>query len=952
MPKPGRKNQHNGRHENGLVGPGKRITKQKSNGHINGTARGATTDETTTSTSNALVHGQATNGTSACAADARKDTLLDPRSDLRQQDSETSVEPLDNMANGNAQQAAPLDGKHRKSDAVPPKARSAYDINPVQLASTILRSCPGTDTVALLIFLMALPTMMLTIVQAFFASLTFIPPNGFTPGTLWSFLDLFQSPAGAPSYVTITFVDGICFVLWFCLWTWARKFALDLAQIQIAVTLGGGNSGKSGGVNGACVAIVLLVHLVRSRGVRDFFIGNMLYAKLSAYPSVASVLQYLPSQADFGDSLDTPTTIRSIIAVHIIAQALMSYARRSLTNTSGTATAKSSKRTDPEALAGTQSIQDLQTVDSMTSMGSASGVDSQPPPTPGLKDGKDRAISAKKRRRQANQIRIRQPFWAALASTKVHVMREYEHNRGNYKASNQQETTIQDTVSSDEIVWITGVDSSTITFEAANIETDWQEHDSAETSSDKPITVRINGARWQVCLEEFKDDDDSSSSSVRWKGEITGLAPNCTYECSFSRAYDKVDFACISVKTPAISDKDLPKALAPAAIRNSGQPSSPITTIKNSIQSSELKLAEARNRMTKTRRAHKQALAKVEKDVEALNSRLKSSSDDKKQQQKLLQAERTIKQTEEATAKIVEQLEHLATIPEDDSEEYSVKKRDFQERNASLATATQTLEAAKATATAETGTVNSELSAVSARKERLVGRQARLTEQYERITEANAQGLNEKERKAAESRAKAAEQQRIEREYNEKFVFFQEEMRRYQERTASAWNEVSLYETQERAQRDAMMRNAGPLTPEGNLPGTNPFPPQSRSYGFGFGLPASSTHAATTMPHFNEGQHSPFLAYANTLPDGDARRARSSTNRSTGGGSTFSAEFDDADPIPPMPTTYDFDVKGINGRKGSGSSRGKNNGSPGVIGAGLGSPIRGRNSPGQAKSIW
>ena len=591
----------------------------------------------------------------------------------------------------------------------------------------------------------------------------------------------------------------------------------------------------------------------------------------------------------------------------------------------------------------------------MTSMGSASGVDYQPPPTPGLKDGKDKTISAKKRRRQANQIRIRQPFWAALASTKVHVMREYEHTRGNYKTSNQQENTTLDAASSDEIVWITGVDSSTINFEAANIDTDWQDDNRPRsTTCNKPITVGINGASWQVCLEEFKDDKDSSTSSARWKGEITGLAPNCTYECSFARAHDNVEFACISVKTPAISDKDLPKALAPAAMRHSGPPSSPISTIRNSIQSSEAKLAEARNRVTKTRRTHKQALAKVEKDVEALNSRLKSSSDDKKQQQKLLQAERSIKQTEEATAEIVSHLEQLAAIPEEDSEEYSIKKKDYQERNASLTAATETLEAAKATATVEIGAVNSEFSNVTARKERLVARQAKLTEQYERITEANAQGLNEKERKAAESAAKASEQERIEREYNEKFSFFQEEMRRYQERTASAWQDVSLYETQERAQRDAMMRNAGPLTPEGNLPGTNTFPP-SRSYGFGFGfgLPASSIHPATTMPPLNEGQHSPFLAYANTLPDSGARRARSSTNRSTGAGSNFSADFDDADPIPPMPTTYDFDViKGNNGRKGSGSSRGKNNGSPGVIGAGLASPIRGRNSPGQPKSIW
>ena len=947
----GKKNQHNGRHENGLVNPSKRVTKQKSNGHINGSARSTTSEEPVPSlcAPNAPGNAQAANETTA--PDAKKDALLDPRSTLKHQDSETSNDGQENNANGTMQQNGSVDGKHRRSDAAPPKVRSSYEVSPVHLASTILRSCPGTDTVALLIFLLALPSMMLTIVQAFFASLTFMPPSGFTPGTLWSFLDFFQSPAGAPSLGTMTMVDMIFLGLWFCLWTWARKFALDLAQVQIAITLGGGNSGKAGSVNGTCVAIVLLVHLVRSRGVRDFFFGNILYAKLSAYPSVANVLQYLPSQADFGDSLETPSTIRSIVAVHIIAQALMAYIRRSVANTPGTATVKSSKRTDPEALSGTQNTQELQNADSIGSGASASGVDYQPPPTPGLKDSKDKGISAKKRRRQANQIRSRQPFWAALASTKVHVMREYEHTRGNYKTSNSQETLTHEAASGDEIIWITSVDSSSIQFEATNIGTDSQEQDAADAAScNKPITVRINGAQWQVSLEEIKENESSSESTARWTGEITGLAPNCTYECSFSRALDETEFACISIKTPAISDKDVPYALAPAAVRHPGQRSSPTTTIKNSIKSSETKLLEAKNRLAKLRRTHKGALAKVEKEVDSLSQRLKSSSDDKKQQQKLLQAERSVKQTEDATAEIESQLDALAATPEDDSEEYSIKKKDFQERKASLTTANETLEAAKGTASTEIATVNSELNTVVARKERLVSRQARLTEQYDRITQANAQGLNEKERRAAESAAKAFEQQRIQKEFNDRFEYMQAELNRYQGQTAASWQEISLYESQMRAQQDALLRNAGPPTPEGTLPGTNPFPP--RLHGFGFNLPSTSIHAATTMPPVSEQPHSPFLAYANTLPDGGPRRARSNTNRSIGAGSNFSADYDDADPIPPRPTTYDFDYQGLNGRKGSGSSRGNNNGSPGVIGASLGSPVRGRNSPGQPKSIW
>jgi hypothetical protein len=37
--------------------------------------------------------------------------------------------------------------------------------------------------------------------------------------------------------------------------------------------LGGGGSGKNGGVNALCVGIVLLLHLVRSKGIQDFGSG-------------------------------------------------------------------------------------------------------------------------------------------------------------------------------------------------------------------------------------------------------------------------------------------------------------------------------------------------------------------------------------------------------------------------------------------------------------------------------------------------------------------------------------------------------------------------------------------------------------------------------------------------------------------------------------------------------
>jgi hypothetical protein len=173
-----------------------------------------------------------------------------------------------------------------------------------------------------------------------------------------------------------------------------------------------------------------------------------------------------------------------------------------------------------------------------------------------------------------------------------------------------------------------------------------------------------------------------------------------------------------------------------------------------------------------------------------------------------------------------------------------------------------------------------------------------------------------------------------------------QESREVQMRIQANWQELDALEKQDMMQRQKLMAASGPLTPEGELPGTRPVLPQSaRAFAFGSVNVPVNNHRATGSGE----QSSPFLAFANTLPS-ETRRPRSDTNRSLGATSNYSADFDDADPIPPMPAEYD-----LNGRKGSGSSRGKNNGSPaGVIGGGLRSPQRGSNSPGHlpGASTW
>lgn len=933
MPRNPAAKKSNNRHENGLVGPGKRVTKQKSNGHLNGAAKGAGPSESVSHPprQDSTVASPPTENSLSGPPDADHD--LTKTSSLhtgKPHDLDLSAaKDLDKEVKRDTNGSTML--QNRRGDLANARSRSGHDLNAFQLASTILRSRPACDTISLLIVLLALPSMILTIVQALFASLTLMPGGG-APVSLFSLLDIFQGPAGAPSISTIAVVDVFGFALWICLWNWAQNFALDLAQIQIAITLGNGNAGKSGGVTTFCFASILLLHSVRSKGVRRFLFSNFVPVDLLSQIGLGDYLKYLPSDADFGQSPSHPSKIRSLFAIHIVSQAIMAFARRKITSSNQPIGTVKSKRIDTEALAG--SVSDTSGLDGSVATGMSSGIDFQPPLTPGFKDGKERTMTAKKRRRHANQIRSRQPFWAALASTKVHVLREVEHNKGLPAVTNNQGNPFE--VAHEDRVWITEVRPSSISFDAIYL----SGHDQNQSSSEsRPFHVRINDAKWHsVCLEALDSNAASDAMVAQWSGVISGLAPNCTYTCTFFRGEGDEEFASVMVKTPILLDKDVPSSLVSMPVRQSTRPSSPTTTLKNSISTAEAKTNDARNRFHKARRQHKTLQLKLEKELEALQARLKSSNDDNKHRQKLLQAERSQEQTHELISALDAQLEGLETDPIEGIDTYVSSKEAYEHQIKLLADANESLSKARSEANNGLSAANNDLHAVVTRKERLSGRNTKLTEQHDRITHANVEGLNEKERKAADSNAKDLDHQRREVELVNQIRLMETEASNARARWEANCRELEVLEKHDWQQRQLMLQSSGPLTPEGDLPGTRPQPQHARPYAFG------SFQAFPNSPVIPEVQSSPFLAYAKTLPSSDARRPRSDTNRSIGGLSNFSAEFEDADPIPPMPSTSEYDVPD---RKGSGSSRGKHNGSPATGAMGIAfSPQRGSYSPG------
>ncbi|KAJ5522310.1 hypothetical protein N7527_006425 [Penicillium freii] len=928
-----RKNQSN-RQENGLVGPGKKVTKQKSSGHLNGnsgngsaTGPGASAHfdlSSVRSTSDTAVTSPTVSGKGgdSTKADGNVRGMLNGHS--------KGGEMATAQENGDVAQNGGIAG-HASRNGTSKRSGSNASINPLQLASTILKSCPMYDTIAILIFLLQLPPMVLTLVQFLFASLTFMPPSGAAAGSLSSNFDIFQGPAGTPSLGTMIAMDGFCILLWgLFMWTWAQNFAIDLAHVQVAITLGGGGSGKNGGVNALCVGIVLLLHLVRSKGIQDFVLGHLVSAKLLSPDLLSQYSHLLPAEFRRSEAQTSPSWLRSLLAVHILAQAGTAMARRSMAKNRSPTPLRTGKRGDTEASAGSQGQADSALESAASVSSSFVGPDGQ------LKDGKDRFTSAKKRRRQANQVRSRQPFWAALASTKVTVMREYEHSRAASKTARNLTMTEEDLqgVSLDDgLIWITDVDSSSIKFAAGEFTDDPAVSGSFEAGrlggDMEPFYVCVNGALWataSIC----RVSDAKGPSVVQWRGEIDGLAPNCAYTCAFVRSDTNEEICAMSVKTPTTTDTEQIISAVSTPPQPTYRPSSPTTTLKNSISNAESKLNEKRNRLKKTKNDHKAVITKIRKELENFNTRLHSGGDENRQKQRSLQLERNIRQTEEATAVLEVQLDTMENVPEEEMEEWSAHKADF-EREVELFNSTkEEVTAARAAAAQQVAALELELTQAIQKRERLQGRRTRVNEQYERIISANAQGLNERERRAAEQFAREQDQSKMEANFHEQFASISQSVQDFQLRTSQLWQQASAIEQSIQQQQQQMLVESGPLTPEGNLPGTNHLPetsgpsfnvstssaPSARSLLGGLSFPARSSPLQISSSPVHEmpsnptspSQDLPFLPQFPASPVGNVgsyfgsdinHRDRSFSNRSTRS-SQYGSDFLDTNRLPPL----------------------------------------------------
>ena len=563
-------NQHNTKHENGIVAPGKRVTKQKSNGHLNGPADGKPEENAPSvpvlPSQNLSVPINTSTADNASVTNAR--SLSGPRQSLSKSSLAATSDDVDDFEFGDGAKMGEI--QHRKIDVNSAKHTTAPEGGSLHLALTVLRSCPMSDTLAILIFLLSLPPTFLHLTNAMFAMLTFVPPSGsFT--ALPSLTDITSSFSPAtPSFIVLVLIDFLAISLWYMIpFPQFQGMLLDCAQATVATTLGGGYTYRPGASDNILlmVTVVLATHLGRYRKTTLRWLHKTPLAKWLPVVDSFDAFDDMPPRPSYmlGTNRTWLDTIKIWVAVHILFQGLTRMMRRSLHNSRGTTSifSSQSKSIDPEAVSNLPAGESSETLHNPPSSPSIIKSKSS---LQNLRDVREKISSGKRRRKQANYVRSQQPLWAAFAATKATIMREYDQSQAARDARGSHASGVENLGSApfaeeENRIWITAIYPEKFYFETGPIPRGKSVLENGQPCSSlgdeagidpsKFFFVRINSANWaSVKILEAPDSEDTECR-LRWFGEVYGLSPASTYRVSFAKCEDGVELHSEVVVTPS-----------------------------------------------------------------------------------------------------------------------------------------------------------------------------------------------------------------------------------------------------------------------------------------------------------------------------------------------------------------------------------------------------------------
>lgn len=767
----GAANTRDTRHENGLVGPGKRISKQKSGNDIrlDGSPRPHSSSQSLSTadvaappsisypqptTPNANGNGNG-NGYAKHIITSSDDIMSDnhhPRRPSLAACSDTSSESLSVSAN-----QALAEEPTRRIDVNAAKNLNVHrDTGPLDFAFTVLRSCPLHDTIAILIILMQLSPFALSSIYTLFTLLTFVPPPTTSSGL--SVTEIFDG-FGAPNLWTLVGLD-LFFLIIFAFMPF-QDLILDFAQVVIAMTLGGGGSSRVGATNNIvlCVGFVLFNHFGHNQA-------------LGRYTNLKALFGALWGTSDTDDPLEPVSRayarksprglFKSVLAIHILVQGLVRYVRDWYL-----------RREKRDLLSQSQSDPEAGKTPILGADPSADG-GYAPTDTENHKQGSTSIISTKKRRKQSHQVRIRQPLWAALASTKIVMVKEYELSHAASESAGSNATDIHNLGNAPfntqpGQIWICYVGCDEVCFNTShfpdkpsaegNIESD-NGNGPSYFDANKPFYVRVNNAVWQPTrIIPVDHGEEDRTTGTRWTGDIFGLTPMSNYECEFvSTRTGEVIFST-SIRTIPAKTKDADITNAGAA-RSQYRHESPATTLRSSISVQETKLNEEKARLKGLRKDNNRKTNSVKKEIDRLTAAVQSAGgNDEKLRQKIAQNTTQQKQAEQATSELQEQLKEFGTIPEGLMSEYRKKQGEYNSDKARFDKSRAAFKDFKASIEQKTKALEDDQTSLGAKRTKIAARLNKVDGEHARIMDANARGLDEAQRRQQETASYVTEAQ-------------------------------------------------------------------------------------------------------------------------------------------------------------------------------------------------
>ncbi|KAL5598781.1 hypothetical protein BROUX41_003886 [Berkeleyomyces rouxiae] len=470
------------------------------------------------------------------------------------------------------------------------------DSGTLEMATTILKTLPVQDTLAILILLLHMPPVILSLIYVAFSFLTFVPPVTTSSGMNINFADLLDwNNTTKPSVMAAASLDMILLLFWLFLWPPMQLFILDLAKLVISVTLGGGPNttvmaaaaaaSSSSSISSSaskkdskgfavCLSVLAATHIVKN--TKRLWAPSINRAFPSSWPLPDFINPSVDELAPATPHRGVEDWVKSALAIHILMQGLVRhvkgwYIRRELSNSassslsssSPSASSTSAAQGDPEA--GTRQFSDAGT-DSLAN---------DPESAITASDGSLTPSHAKKKRKHNVHVRLQQPLWSALASTKIIMAKEYElsqvalesadsnatgvHDLGNAPFNTQQSQIWISYIGCDEVYFSTSFfindstpltsTSSILTSSSTTPTTTIASTKSAPSSTNqnnavsggsattstvglpevidlsKPFYVRINNAHWpstrivpakdQEPTNQTKDDDLSAPSTSK-----------------------------------------------------------------------------------------------------------------------------------------------------------------------------------------------------------------------------------------------------------------------------------------------------------------------------------------------------------------------------------------------------------------------------------------------------